>query len=162
MLFRSLANDKPLTFLCSSLSNISEYAWVTDGNYRFMKRLIPGPYTFLLPATKSVPKLVMNPKRKTTGIRVPNHTICQALLENLGNPIVSTSAHLPPEPAKNLPIEKAELFDALKKQVDLIIDDDSDPGFAVSTIIDLTADEPVIARKGLGWDVLSEYNLSVN
>ena len=104
----------------------------------------------------------MNPKRKTTGIRVPNHTICQALLENLGNPIVSTSAHLPPEPAKNLPIEKAELFDALKKQVDLIIDDDSDPGFAVSTIIDLTADEPVIARKGLGWDVLSEYNLSVN
>ena len=158
---KQLANDKPLTFLCSSLSNISEYAWVTDANYRFMKRLIPGPYTFLLPATKLVPKLVMNPKRKTTGIRVPNHAICQVLLENLGNPIVSTSAHLPPEQSEDLHQEKVELFDALNKQIDLIIDDGLDPGFAVSTIIDLTADEPAIARKGLGWDVLEDYNLSI-
>ncbi len=74
---KQLSNDKPLTFLCSSLSNISEYAGVTDEAYRIMKRLIPGPYTFLLPAAKSVPKLVMSPKRKTTGIRVPDHPICQ-------------------------------------------------------------------------------------
>ena len=81
---KQLSNDKPLTFLCSSLSNISEYAWVTDRAYRVMKRLIPGPYTFLLPATKLVPKLVMSPKRKTTGIRVPDRLICQELLDTLG------------------------------------------------------------------------------
>ena len=67
---KQLANDKPLTFLCSSLSNISEYAWVTDSNYRFMKRLIPGPYTFLLPATKLVPKLVMNPNPSSLSLRI--------------------------------------------------------------------------------------------
>ncbi len=76
---KELSNDKPLTFLCSSLSNIANYAGVTDDAYRIMKRLIPGPYTFLLPATKAVPKLVMSPKRKSTGIRVPNHPICQAI-----------------------------------------------------------------------------------
>ena len=76
---KQLANDKPLTFLCSSLSNIASYAQVSDRAYRIMKHLIPGPYTFLLPATKLVPKLVMNPKRKTTGIRVPNQAICQEL-----------------------------------------------------------------------------------
>src|SRR5512136_1491249 len=67
---KRLSNDKPLTFLCPSLSNVAHYAVVTDSAYRIMKRLIPGTYTFVLPATKLVPKLVMNPKRKTTGIRV--------------------------------------------------------------------------------------------
>lgn len=85
---KQIANDKPLTFLCSSLSNISTYAQVSDPAYRLIRHLIPGPYTFLLPATKLVPKLVMNPKRKTTGIRVPDHPICQALLKSLGNPII--------------------------------------------------------------------------
>ncbi|NCQ04786.1 MAG: threonylcarbamoyl-AMP synthase, partial [Cyanobacteria bacterium] len=72
---KRLSNDKPLTFLCSSLSHISEYAVVSDEAYRIMKRLIPGPYTFLLPTTKLVPKLVMSPKRKTTGIRVPDQNV---------------------------------------------------------------------------------------
>lgn len=67
---KQLANDKPLTFLCPSLSNVATYAIVSDWAYRIMKHLIPGPYTFLLPATKLVPRLVQNPKRKTTGIRV--------------------------------------------------------------------------------------------
>jgi tRNA threonylcarbamoyl adenosine modification protein (Sua5/YciO/YrdC/YwlC family) len=81
---KQMSNDKPLTFLCPSLSNIAAYAHVSDSAYRLIKRLIPGPYTFLLPATKLVPKLVMSPKRKTTGIRVPDHAICQALLQALG------------------------------------------------------------------------------
>ena len=76
---KQLSNEKPLTFLCSSLSNIAQYAQVSDRAYRIMKHLIPGPYTFLLPATKLVPKLVMSPKRKTTGIRVPDRLICQEL-----------------------------------------------------------------------------------
>ena len=76
---KKLSNDKPLTFLCSSLSNIAQYAYVSDPAYRTMRHLVPGPYTFILPATKLVPKLVMNPKRKTTGIRVPDQAVCQAL-----------------------------------------------------------------------------------
>ncbi|NES98463.1 MAG: threonylcarbamoyl-AMP synthase, partial [Desertifilum sp. SIO1I2] len=91
---KQLSNDKPLTFLCPSLSNVASYATVSDPAYRIMKSLIPGPYTFLLPATKLVPRMVMAPKRKTTGIRVPDHAICQELLNALGNPIISTSAHL--------------------------------------------------------------------
>ena len=156
---KQLSNDKPLTFLCSSLSNISKYALVTDRAYRIMKRLIPGPYTFLLPATKLVPKLVMSPKRKTTGIRVPDRAVCQALLKSLGNPIISTSAHLPDEEGEfpTIGLEKARLFDELDKLVDMIIDDSSEPGFEVSTILDFTNQEPVVVRKGLGWKELQHW-----
>ena len=156
---KQLSNDKPLTFLCSSLSNISEYAWVKDRAYRIMKRLIPGPYTFLLPATKLVPKLVMAPKRKTTGIRVPDHRVCQALLRSLGNPIISTSANLPDEEGEypSGGLEKARLFDILDKLVDIIIDDNTEPGSGVSTILDLTKDEPEVVRQGLGWEELQNW-----
>jgi tRNA threonylcarbamoyl adenosine modification protein (Sua5/YciO/YrdC/YwlC family) len=156
---KQMSNDKPLTFLCSSLSNIAEYATVSDRAYRIMKHLIPGPYTFLLPATKQVPKLVMSPKRKTTGIRVPEHTLCQELLNTLGNPVVSTSAHLPDDdgdyPTINL--EKAYLFDALENQVDIIIDNQVDPGFNVSTILDFTSDQPEVVRQGLGWQKVENW-----
>lgn len=154
---KQLSNDKPLTFCCSSLSNISEYALVNDSAYRLMKRLIPGPYTFLLPATKLVPKLVMSPKRKTTGIRVPNHSVCQAILTNLGNPIISTSAHLPDDDGTlpTLSLEKIRLFDSLENLVDIIIDDDTESKSEFSTILDLTNDDlPTVIRKGLGWEEL--------
>jgi tRNA threonylcarbamoyl adenosine modification protein (Sua5/YciO/YrdC/YwlC family) len=156
---KQMSNDKPLTFLCSSLSNIAEYALVSDRAYRIMKHLIPGPYTFLLPATKQVPKLVMSPKRKTTGIRVPEHTLCQSLLTTLGNPIVSTSAHLLDEDGEypTLNLEKAYLFDALENQVDIIIDNQVDPGFKVSTILDFTTDEPAVVRQGLGWKKVENW-----
>lgn len=153
---KRLSNDKPLTFLCSSLSNISQYAQVGDAAYRLIRRLIPGPYTFLLPATKQVPRLVMSPKRKTTGIRVPDHTICQALLRELGNPIISTSATTLVQ-NDGLPISQAELFDQLDKLVDIIVDDESPVYDRVSTILDLTEDEPLVVRKGLGWDVVSDW-----
>ena len=163
---KQMSNDKPLTFLCSSLSNISEYANVSDVNYRTMRSLVPGPFTFILPATKLVPKLVLNPKRKTTGIRVPNHLVSQAIVEALGNPIISTSANLQEEDLEeqdfgdrdknskhrdvdNLP--KMELFDYFEKIVDLIVDDGSDYHYEVSTILDLTDDlHPQILRQGLG------------
>ncbi|WP_341738971.1 L-threonylcarbamoyladenylate synthase [Microcoleus sp. CAWBG640] len=162
---KQLSNDKPLTFLCSSLSNIAEYAIVTNEAYRIIKRLIPGPYTFVLPATKLVPRLVMNPKRKTTGIRVPDRPICFTLLEALGNPIISTSAHItaddegeaPAVASKTQNFGKAELFDCLEKLVDLIVDDGSDPGYQVSTILDLTDKEPVIVRRGLGWEAAAAW-----
>jgi len=160
---KQLSNDKPLTFLCQSLSNIAQYAVVSDPAYRIMRRLIPGPYTFLLPATKLVPRLVMNPKRRTTGIRVPEHVISMALLNALGNPIISTSAHLVEEgnaalngSAKkasaefNQSLSRFELFDCLDKLVDVIVDSGIDPGFQTSTILDLTEVEPKIVRHGLG------------
>ncbi len=151
---KQLSNDKPLTFLCSSLSNIAQYATVSDPAYRMMKRLIPGPYTFLLPATKLVPRLVMNPKRKTSGIRVPDHAVCYALLEALGNPIISTSAHLPDadDEISTVGRERVLLFDEFDSLVDIIVDDGSEPGFQVSTILDMTGSEPVMVRQGLGWE----------
>lgn len=157
---KQLSNNKPLTFLCSSLSNIAEYAVVADNAYRLMRRLIPGPYTFLLPATKQVPKLVMDPKRKTTGIRVPDRPICQHLLTALGNPIISTSAHLPDQDEFDT-IEKAELFDRFDKLVDMIIDDDQDIGYQTSSIIDFTNRDPQVIRQGLGWETLEELMIGV-
>jgi tRNA threonylcarbamoyl adenosine modification protein (Sua5/YciO/YrdC/YwlC family) len=163
---KQMSNDKPLTFLCSSLSNISEYANVSDVNYRTMRSLVPGPFTFILPATKLVPKLVLNPKRKTTGIRVPKHLVSQVIVEALGNPIISTSANRQEDNLEeqdfgdldnkskhrdvdNLP--KMELFDYFDKLVDLIVDDGSECHYEVSTILDLTNDlQPQILRQGLG------------
>ncbi len=154
---KQLSNDKPLTFLCPSLSKVATYAVVSDNAYRIMKHLIPGPYTFLLPATKLVPRLVLNPKRKTTGIRVPDNKICLTLLQALENPIVSTSAHLTTEDRASMPAEinisRFELFDRLEKLVDVIIEDGSEElSDRVSTIIDLTQDTPAIVRQGLGWE----------
>lgn len=163
---KQLANDKPLTFLCPSLSDIAQYAIVTDQAYRMMRSLVPGPYTFLLPATKLVPKLVMSPKRKTTGIRVPDHAVCQALLKALGNPIISTSAHIPVED-ETIPLKVRdpenlslpELFDSMDRLVDLIVDTGQEPSQAVSTILDFTTDEPAIVRKGLGWEAAADWAL---
>jgi len=156
---KQLSNDKPLTFLCPSLSNVATYARVSDAAYRIMKHLIPGTYTFLLPATKLVPRLVQNPKRKTTGIRVPNHPVCLALLNALDNPIISTSAHLTQDENEQAisvetksNISQVELFDSLDKLVDVIVDNGSEPGYQVSTILDLTGEEPIITRQGLGWE----------
>ncbi len=150
---KRMSNDKPLTFLCQSLSNISEYAVVSDPAYRLMKHLIPGTYTFILPATKLVPKLVQDPKRKTTGIRVPKHPLCQILLESLGNPIISASAHIQDDDGyqPTLGVEKARLFDHLEKLVDIIIDDGSESGMEGSTILDMTIDPPEVIREGLGY-----------
>jgi tRNA threonylcarbamoyl adenosine modification protein (Sua5/YciO/YrdC/YwlC family) len=156
---KQMSNDKPLTFLCQSLSNISAYAIVSDPAYRLMKHLIPGTYTFILPATKLVPKLVQDPKRKTTGIRVPKHPMCQFLLETLGNPVISASAHIQDED-EDEPIdvvEKAILFDRLDKLVDIIIDDSSEPGMEGSTILDMTIDPPEVIREGLGWSEVAAW-----
>ncbi|MBW4579165.1 MAG: threonylcarbamoyl-AMP synthase [Tildeniella nuda ZEHNDER 1965/U140] len=168
---KQFSNDKPLTFLCPSLSDIAQYATVSDPAYRLMRRLIPGPYTFLLPTTKLVPRLVMNPKRKATGIRVPDHTLCLALMNALGNPIISTSAHLladdatPNKSQKNgskkaeQPSSRFELFDCLEKLVDVTVDSGTEPGDRVSTIVDLTSEEPIIVRRGLGWEAAAAWTV---
>ncbi|BAC07696.1 L-threonylcarbamoyladenylate synthase [Thermosynechococcus vestitus] len=156
---KQLSNDKPVTFLCSSLSNIAQYAYVSDSAYRLMRRLIPGPYTFLLPATKLVPRLVQNPKRKTTGIRVPDHVVSQALLTALGNPIISTSARLPDD--ETYYVNTADLFDAFDKRVDLMIDTGEPPTQQMSSILDLTVEPPLLVRKGRGWEALPAEMVTV-
>ena len=157
---KQISNDKPLTFLCSSLSNVASFARVSDPAYRIIKHLIPGPYTFLLPATKSVPRLVMNPKRRTTGIRVPDSPLCLALIEALGNPVISTSAlsfirNSTEDDTEAL--SKADLFDRMDKQVDVIVDSDSELRYQVSTILDLTGSEPQVVRQGRGWQAAVEW-----
>jgi tRNA threonylcarbamoyl adenosine modification protein (Sua5/YciO/YrdC/YwlC family) len=156
---KQLANDKPLTFLCSSLSDIAKYAQVSDPAYRLMRRLVPGPVTFILPATKLVPKIVQNPKRKTTGIRVPDHAVAQALLETLGNPIISTSATVGVSPDDEympvLSTSTAELFDAFDKLVDLIVDNGQEQSHDVSTVLDLCEEPIKILRQGQGWDEMA-------
>jgi tRNA threonylcarbamoyl adenosine modification protein (Sua5/YciO/YrdC/YwlC family) len=162
---KQITNDKPLTFLCSSLSNIADYARVSDPAYRLLRRLVPGPYTFLLPATKQVPRLVMHPKRRTTGIRVPDHAICQALITALDNPIISTSAlSIANQQADRdavRPCSKAELFDHLESQVDILIDDGTELQYGLSTILDLTEEdsEPTVIRQGLGWEAIVEQGI---
>ena len=157
---KQLSNDKPLTFLCASLSNIASYAHVSDPAFRIMKHLIPGPYTFLLPATKSVPRLVMNPKRKTTGIRVPDNSLCLALIEALENPIISTSA-LPivrnSTEDDTEALSKATLFDRMEKLVDVIVDSDTELRYQVSTILDMTGNASKVVRQGQGWQEAIEW-----
>jgi tRNA threonylcarbamoyl adenosine modification protein (Sua5/YciO/YrdC/YwlC family) len=157
---KKLANDKPLTFLCHSLSDIATYAIVSDAAYRLMKHCVPGPYTFILPATKLVPKIVQDPKRKTTGIRVPQNNLCQELMSRLGNPLISTSAHTKDEDQDGeefTHIDKALLFDYFDNLIDIAIDDGSPATDRTSTILDMTTTEPAVIRQGAGWDEISPW-----
>ncbi len=136
---------KPFSFICADLKNISEYALVGNYAYKTMKRLLPGPYTFLLEASRQVPKILQT-KRHTVGIRVPDHPICLELVEALGHPIISTGASLPEQPPESDPYEIAEKF---KGHLDLVID----AGIilaAPSSIVSLIDDVPEIIREGAG------------
>ncbi|MFZ1731834.1 MAG: L-threonylcarbamoyladenylate synthase [Bacteroidota bacterium] len=154
---RNIADSKPLTFVASSISQISDYAKISDSAYQVIRQLVPGPYTFLLPATKLVPTLVLNSKRTTTGIRVPDHFLCQLMIAELGNPLVSMSAKLDgwEEPAYN-----EELFDIFDPLVDMIIEFDAEyrspSGDHLSTMVDFTGDIPQIIREGLGIELASQ------
>jgi tRNA threonylcarbamoyl adenosine modification protein (Sua5/YciO/YrdC/YwlC family) len=140
---RQLKKDHPLSFMCPDLSKIARYAHVDDFAYRIMKRLVPGPYTFVLRATREVPKLLVR-KQKTVGIRVPDDTIALALLNELGSPIVSTSAIIDGE-ALNDPDELHARF----PHVDAFVDGGWG-GIEPSAVSDLTGDEAVVLREGAG------------
>jgi tRNA threonylcarbamoyl adenosine modification protein (Sua5/YciO/YrdC/YwlC family) len=135
----------PFSFLCSDLKNISHYAKVSNYAYKTMRRLLPGPYTFILEGSNQVPKMMLT-NRKTAGIRVPNNPICIALINTLGNPIISTSAATP---AGDI-IREPWLIDVqFGKQLDLIIDGGPAPN-EPSSVVSLINDEPEVLRKGLG------------
>jgi tRNA threonylcarbamoyl adenosine modification protein (Sua5/YciO/YrdC/YwlC family) len=150
---RQLPENQSLTFLCDSLSNVSEFAKVSDDAYKLIKRLIPGPYTFILPASKLVPKFAQNPKRLTAGIRVPENNLTQALLKSHGYPIISISAKLPDKEMHT----PDEIIDAFSKFVDIAVSSDYYTFAGESSIIDMTSDSFEIIREGAGMEKLREY-----
>jgi tRNA threonylcarbamoyl adenosine modification protein (Sua5/YciO/YrdC/YwlC family) len=136
---------KPFSFICSDLKNISQYAQVTNYAYKTMKRLLPGPYTFILEGSRLVPKIMLT-KRKTAGIRVPDHTICLAIVRELGHPILSTSAT---DPTGAILDSLIAIEERLGHALDLIIDGGpvvSKP----SSVVSLIDDAPEIIREGQG------------
>jgi tRNA threonylcarbamoyl adenosine modification protein (Sua5/YciO/YrdC/YwlC family) len=138
--------QKPFSFMCADLSDISRYAHVSNTAYRLLRKNLPGPYTFVLPGTKLVPK-TMATKQKTVGIKVPEHPISRLLIDTLANPIVNTSAQLNED--DDLLAEPYEIEQYLGQRIDIIIDGGAiypDP----SSVIDLTSDSPEILRQGKG------------
>lgn len=136
---------KPFSFICSGLKNISHYAKVSNYAYKTMKRLLPGPYTFVLEGSKLVPKIMLT-KRKTAGIRMPDHPICLELVEMLGNPIITTSATMPD--GTNF-FDPSLIHDFFHPRIDVVIDGGPVPGHP-SSVISLINDMPEVIRKGRG------------
>ena len=138
-------DTKLFSFICSDLKDIAKYAKVSDYAYRTMKKLLPGPYTFILPAAKVIPKKLWS-KRKTVGIRVPKHSVTLQIAQLLGNPIASTSATTRlGEPL----IDPQEIKSIFNNRVDLMLAS-SNMHFEPSTIVDLSGEEPEIIRQGAG------------
>lgn len=137
--------SKPFSFICSGLKNISDYAKVSNYAYKTMKRLLPGPYTFVLEGSKLVPKIMLT-NRKTAGIRVPDNPICLALVEELENPIITTSATMPDGTIFHDP---SLIHDFFYPRIDVVIDGGPVPG-RPSSVISLIKDIPIVIRKGLG------------
>ena len=135
------------TLVCRDLSEIATYARVDNWCYRALKAHTPGPYTFILTATRELPRRLQNERRKTIGIRVPDHPVPQAILTELGEPLMSSTLLLPGD---DLPMTDAdEMQQRLKGDVDLIIDSGS-CGVEPTTVVDLTGDFPVVLREGKG------------
>ena len=142
---RRLDDTHNFTLVCRDLSEIATYAKVENTDYRFMKTLTPGPYTFILRASAQVPKRLQNPRRKTIGIRVPASAVVAALLRELGEPIMSSSL-IPP--GESLPMSVAwDIRERLQHQLDLVIDG-GPCGVEATAVIDLTRERPVLARAG--------------
>jgi tRNA threonylcarbamoyl adenosine modification protein (Sua5/YciO/YrdC/YwlC family) len=144
---RELDERHNFTLLCRDLSEIAAYAKVDNATYRLLKTYTPGAYTFILPATGEVPRRVLHPRRKTIGIRVPDHAICQALLTELNEPLLTTTLQLPGQAE---PLNDPELIrEQLGSRLELIIDG----GFGTletTTVVDLSGERPAILREGKG------------
>ena len=143
---RGVDDSHLFTLVCSDLSALSTYAQVDNSQFRLLKANTPGAYTFVLRATKQVPRRLQHPKRSTVGIRVPSHAVVQALLEALGEPILSMTLQLPDE---DEPLNEAwEIRERLEHSVDLVIDS-AITHAGLTTVIDLTESAPVLIRQGV-------------
>ncbi|MBF0284422.1 MAG: threonylcarbamoyl-AMP synthase [Magnetococcales bacterium] len=143
---KKLPATHQLSILCADLSDIAKYARVDNAQYRTLKKYLPGPYTFVLEASREVPKRIL-PKRNTIGLRIPENPICLGLLQEFGQPLLSTSLKLP---------DSAEIMDTpalFKDRMDALVDLIIDAGVSAnkpSTIVDLTGETPVVLREGAG------------
>ncbi|HZN22691.1 MAG TPA: L-threonylcarbamoyladenylate synthase, partial [Burkholderiales bacterium] len=136
-----------LTLVCRDLAEIGQYARVDNSQFRLLKAATPGSYTFILQATREVPKRLLHPKRRTIGLRVPDHRVTQALLAELGEPLLSSTLILPGE---DTPLnDVGEIRARLGRSIDAVLDAGS-CGIVPTTVVDMTGDTPVILRRGKG------------
>ena len=144
---RGVDDKHHMTMVCRDLSELARYARVDNVQFRLLKNNTPGSYTFILDATKEVPKRLQHPKRNTVGVRIPDHPVALALLEELGEPLISSTLILPNEEfAMN---DAEQIRDLLQHQIDLVVDGGA-VGLDPTTVIDLTTDTPVVVRFGKG------------
>lgn len=146
-LMRRLDKHHNFTLMCRDLSELATYAKVDNQVFRLLKAHTPGPFTFILPGTSEVPRRLMHPKRKTIGLRVPDNRIALALMEQLGEPLMSSSLLMPGD---SLPISDPEhIRDRLEHQIELVIDG-GNCGLEPTTVVDLTGPAPEVTRQGKG------------
>lgn len=144
---RALDERHLMTLLCRDLSQVAVYAAVNTRQFRFLKEWTPGPYTFVLPATREVPRRLLHPSRRTLGLRIPVSPLLRGLLETLDEPLLGTTLQLPGD---DLPLsDPDEIVERLSRRVELVIDSASG-GIEPTTVIDLTGDEPLVTRVGCG------------
>jgi len=144
---RSLQENHNFTLVCRDLSELGTYAHVDNTTYRLLRHATPGPYTFVLEATREVPRRLIQPKRKTIGLRVPDHPIPQALLHALNEPLISATLIMPGD---DYPMtDPYDIRDALEHEVDLVIDGGF-CGLEATSVVDLTGPTPVVLRAGVG------------
>jgi tRNA threonylcarbamoyl adenosine modification protein (Sua5/YciO/YrdC/YwlC family) len=136
---------RPFSFICPGLTELSQYARVTNYAYKTLRRLLPGPYTFILEGSRQVPKMMLT-RRKNVGIRVPDHPICQAIVQELGHPIISTSAIDSQGRQLTSPWELEEVWG---RQLEMVVDGGPVPGL-LSSVVSLVEDAPEILREGAG------------
>ena len=144
---RQVGKDHHFTLVCADFAQLGQYVIVSNPTFRLVKNATPGPYTFILPATREVPRKMSHPKKHTVGVRIPDHRVTRALVEALGEPIVSSTLLLPGQ--EEPPTEGWMVQDLLDEQVDAIISA-GEVGVEPTTVVDLSGDSLVIAREGAG------------
>ncbi|MEX0662309.1 MAG: L-threonylcarbamoyladenylate synthase [Balneolaceae bacterium] len=154
---RQMGKKDHLSVMCHSLEHVSTFANLTDDNFKLIKRLVPGPFTFILPATREVPRLLTHPKKRTVGIRVPDYPICLETIQELGRPIMAITAKLPDvEHGKPDSGDRELYLSRFDNLVDLVVDNQKPLTANETTIVDLTDDQPVLVREGLGMTQLHD------
>lgn len=147
---RGLDERHHFTLVCRDFAQLGQFALVSNRVFRAVKASTPGPYTFILPATKEVPRRMMNPKKRTVGVRIPDHPVVRALLEELAEPLVSSTLLLPDSEEPGVPLTQGwEIKERLDHAVDAVLDS-GECGTEPTTVIDLSDDEPEVVRRGSG------------
>ncbi|MDV9188540.1 L-threonylcarbamoyladenylate synthase [Streptomyces sp. SR27] len=144
---RDLDERHHFTLMCQNFAQLGQLVHIDNDVFRAVKAATPGPYTFILPATKEVPRQLLHPKKKTVGVRIPDHVVTQALLAELGEPLLSSTLLLPDE---SEPLTQGwEIKERLDHQVDAVVDS-GDCGTEPTTVVDFSSGEPEILRRGAG------------